>query len=82
MNILPQYLGGHETQEDSIQKIGMSCYNKKMMNGKPHKNGRGFHRWCFVADVWKYILMMPDIYQDPVLNTKEVDVVYAKPRKS
>ena len=52
VNILPQYLGGHETQQDSIQKIGMR-YNKKMMNGKCQINGRGFHRRCFVADVWK-----------------------------
>ena len=24
--------------------------------------------------VWKYILMLQDVYQDPVLNTKEADV--------
>ena len=33
VNILPRYLGGHKTQQDSIQKIGMS-YNKKKMNDK------------------------------------------------
>ena len=57
-------------------------YNKKMMNGKYQINVRGFYRWCFVADVWKYILMMLDVYQDPVPNTKEADVVYGKPRWS
>ena len=35
---------------------------------------------CFVAYVWKYILMMPDVYQYSLLNTKEGNVVYAKPR--
>ena len=39
-------------------------------------NGRGFHRWCFVVDVWRKILMRPDIYQVSVLNTKEADVAY------
>ena len=81
VNILPWYLGGHETQQDFFQKIGMS-YNKKMMNGKCKINGRGFHRWCSVADVWKYTLMMLDVYQDPAFNTMEADVAYVKPRWS
>ena len=66
---------GHTTQQDSIQKIGMS-YNKKTTNGKCRINSKGFPRWCFVADVWKYILMIPDVYQDSVLNYKEVDEAY------
>ena len=33
-------------------------------------------RWCFVVDAWKYILLVQDIYQDPVLNTKEADVAH------
>ena len=32
--------------------------------------------WCFVANIWKYICMLLDVYQDPVLNTKELDVAY------
>ena len=27
-----------------------------------------------MADAWKYILLLKDVYQDPVLNTKEADV--------
>ena len=46
MKNLPQYLGEHETQLDSIQRTGVS-FNRKKMNGK------GFHRWCFVADDWR-----------------------------
>ena len=72
-NIPPQYLGGKKTQQDSIQRTGMS-YNKKKMND------RGFHWWCFMADVWKDILMRPDVSQVPILHTKEVDVVYVKLR--
>ena len=46
VNTLPQYLGEHKTQQDSIPKTGMSFKKKKM-------NDRVFHRWCFVADVWR-----------------------------
>ena len=28
-----------------------------------------------MVDVWKYILKMQDVYQNPVLKTKEADVV-------
>ena len=77
MNILPQYLEEYKTQLDSIQKTGMS-FNRKKMNGRSQINVRGFHRWCFVADVWK-CLIRPDISQVPVLNTKEVDVAYLLP---
>ena len=35
-----------------------------------------FLRWCFMADAWKFILMLQDVYQDLVLNTKEADVEY------
>ena len=52
MNTLPPYLGEHKTQQYSIQKTGMS-FNKKKMNGRHQINGKGFHRWCFVAGVWK-----------------------------
>ena len=75
MIISPEYLGEHKTQPDSIQKTGMS-FNRKKMNGRGQINGRGFHRWCFVAGVWRYILMRPDISQVPVLHTKEADVTY------
>ena len=46
----PWYLGKHETQKDFIPKTGMSLIKKKM-NGRRQTNGRGFCRWCFVADV-------------------------------
>ena len=46
----PRYLGEHETQQDSIQRIEMN-FSKKKMNCRLQINGRGFHRWCFVADV-------------------------------
>ena len=46
VNILPWYLGEHETKQDSIERIGLS-FNKEKMNC------RGFHRWCFMADVWR-----------------------------
>ena len=52
VNILPGYLREHKAQQDSIQKIRMS-YNRKKMNGRHQINGRGFHRRCFVADVWR-----------------------------
>ena len=52
MNIIPQYLGEHETQQDSILNTGMS-FNRKKMNGRGQVNDRGFHIWCFVADVWR-----------------------------
>ena len=81
MNIPPWYLGGHGTQQDSIQNIGM-IYIKNMMNAKCQINDRGFHRLCFVADAWKYILMLPDEYQGPAVNIKEGDVAYVKPRWS
>ena len=51
-NILPQYIAEHKTQLDSIQKTGIS-FNRKKMNGRTQINGRGFHRWCFMADVWR-----------------------------
>ena len=75
LNILPRCPGGHAIQQDSIHRIGMR-YNKKKTNGKYWINDKGFPRWCFVVDVWNYIFMLPDVYQDPVYNTKEVDVAY------
>ena len=33
-----------------------------------------------MADVWKYILMWPNVSQVPVLNTKEGDLAYVKLR--
>ena len=68
MNTLPWYLREHKAQQDSIPKTGMS-FNKKQMNGRLQINSRGFHRWCFVADVWRYILGRLDISQSPALNT-------------
>ena len=50
VNILPRYLREHETQQDSIQKTGLS-FNRNRMTGRRQINGIGFHRWCFVADV-------------------------------
>ena len=35
-------------QRDSILKIGMKL-NRKKMNGRRKINGKGFHRWYFVA---------------------------------
>ena len=64
-----RYLGGHKTQQDSIQKIRM-IYRKKMM--KCQINGIGFHRWCFIADAWKYILIIPDAY---------IKILYSTPRR-
>ena len=49
-NIHPWYLGEHEIQQDSIQRIGMNL-NKKKTNDRYQINGRGFRRWCFVAEV-------------------------------
>ena len=45
MNIPPGYLGGHKTQQDSIQKIGMN-FTKKKMNDRLQINCRGFHGEC------------------------------------
>ena len=75
MNILPRFLGGHIILQDSDQRSWAS-YNKKMVNGKCRINGREYLRWCFVADAWKYILLIQNEYQDPVLNTKEADVAH------
>ena len=41
-------------------------------------NGTEYLRWCFVADYWKYIRIVQDVYQYPVLNTKEADVAHGK----
>ena len=49
---LPHDLGEHETQQDSILRTRMS-FNKKKMNGRHQINGRGFHRWCFIVNVWR-----------------------------
>ena len=75
MNILSQFPGGHIILQDSIQRSGTS-YNKKMMNGKCRINGRGYLRWCFIADAWKYILLIQNVYRDLIFSTKEADVAH------
>ena len=37
-------------QRDSILKIGMKLFRKKM-NGRHQINGKGLNRWCFVEYV-------------------------------
>ena len=44
------------------------------MIGKCQISGREYLRWCFVVDIQKYIVPFPNVYQNPVLNTKEADV--------
>ena len=50
VHIRPQCHREYRIQRDSILKIGMKLYRKKM-NGRRQINGKGLHRWCFVADV-------------------------------
>ena len=52
---------------------------KKMKSRTPYKWQR-ILQWGFMADVWKYILMRPNVSQVPVLNTKEANVMYVKLR--
>ena len=62
----------------SLEKSSRSNDGNQRWQNDTGSSYKTEERWCFVADVWKYILMMPDIYQDPILNTKKADIVYAK----
>ena len=73
----PRLHSGHELPQDSIQKSGTS-HNRRRMTGRCLINGREYLSWCFMADIWKYILLVQNVYQDPVLNTKEADVAHGK----
>ena len=74
MIILPQL---HGILQDSIQKIGTNP-NRRRMIGRYQINVREYLRYCFIADTWKYILPVQNVYQDPVLNTKVADVAHGK----
>ena len=47
-HIVTKYV--HRIQRDSILKIGMKLYRKKI-NVRHQINGKELHRWCFVTDV-------------------------------
>ena len=66
MNILQQYLAECATQQDSIQKTGMS-FNRNKMNGREDFTDGVL--WGMSGD-------KSYISQVLVLNTKETDVVY------
>ena len=57
MNIHPGFHRGHIILQDSTQKSRRS-YNKRMMTGMCRINGKELLRWCFMADAWKYILLV------------------------
>ena len=52
VNILPRYLGEHENPAGFYSE-DWDEFQQKEMNGRCQINGRGFHRWCFMADVWR-----------------------------
>ena len=76
LNIPPWFHRGHIIPQDSIQKIGTNP-NRRRMTGRYRINVREYLIWCFLADTWKYILPVQNVYQDPLLNTKEADEVHA-----
>ena len=49
MTPCPQCHGEHGIERISILKIGMKLNRKKMI-GRRQINGKGFHRWCFMAN--------------------------------
>ena len=75
MNIPPGFHREPVILQDSIQKIGINP-NRRRMTDRYRINGREYLRWCFMANTWKYILQVQNVYQDPVLNTKEADVAH------
>ena len=64
-------------QKRTLIQLG-SFYNRRRTIGRFRINGREFYRCCFVAEYRIYIQLVQDVNQDPVLNTKEVDVAYGK----
>ena len=56
-------------------------FNRKRMIGRNRTNGRGYLRWYFEAVFQKYILLIYDVHQHPLLNTKEADVAHKKEDK-
>ena len=49
--------------------------DRKKMIGKYQINGRGYHRCCFAVEYQINILKVLDVHEDPLINTKEADVV-------
>ena len=52
--------------------------SRPRMIGRCQKNGIEYLRWCFVIEYQKYIQGVKDVHQDPLLNSKEVDVAHCK----
>ena len=58
--------------QDSIHRIRTNP-NRRTRMDMCQVNGREYIRWCLVADTWKNILPIQNVYQDPVLKTKEAE---------